>query len=60
MNKKEFFLIFLTIFLIVVAWLMVDIYHVVRQEKIKVPQLPIIKNYNLDNQILDQLGKKIP
>jgi len=60
MNKKEFFLISLTVFLIVLAWLVADIYHVSQQEKIKTPQLPVIKNYNLDSRILDQLGKKNP
>jgi hypothetical protein len=60
MNKKEFFLISLTVFLIVLAWLVADIYHVSQQEKIQTPQLPIIKNYNLDNGILDQLSKKNP
>jgi len=60
MNKKEFFLISLTVFLIVIAWLVADIYHVSQQEKIKSPQLPVIKNYNLDSMILDQLSKKNP
>jgi len=60
MNKKEFFWISLTVFFAVVAWLISDIYHVSQQQKVKVPDLPVIKNYNLESNILDQLGKKNP
>jgi len=60
MNKKEFFLISVTVFLVALAWLIADIYYVSQKEKIKTPQLPEIKNYNLTTDILDQLGKKSP
>jgi len=60
MKKKEFFLISLTVFLMVLAWLVADIYHVSHQERIKTPKLPIIKSYNLDSKILDELVKKSP
>lgn len=58
MNKKEFFLISVTIFLTVVIWLIADIYYVTQKQRIKTPNLPNVKNYNLDNEIFNQLNKK--
>jgi len=60
MKKKDFFWISLTIFIIVFVWMIADIYHATQEKKIEIPQLPNIKNYNLDVKILDQLMKKNP
>ena len=61
MNRKEVFLISLTIFLTAVAWMILDVYKI-KQEVVVSPEVfssTIIK-YKIDPHILDVIKTKIP
>jgi len=60
MKKKEFFWISLTIFVSVIVWMIADIYHAFYEKKLTVPQLPQIRNYQLNDKILNILVEKQP
>jgi hypothetical protein len=60
MNRKEFFFISLCIFLTVIAWLVADIFHATTKERLKDhPAIPVVKELQLDEGVLDQLNTKI-
>ena len=59
MNKKELLLLSIGVFLTVIAWLVADIYHAATEEKIKVrTQIPTLKKYQVDQQLLEKLRQK--
>jgi len=59
MNKKELLLLSIGIFLTVLAWLVADVYHAASEEKIKSKiEIPIIKNYQINKNILENLKLK--
>jgi hypothetical protein len=59
MNKKELLLLSIGIFLTVLSWLVADVYHAASEEKIKAKiEIPIVKNYQIDKDILDNLKLK--
>ncbi|PIP15157.1 hypothetical protein COW98_05000 [Candidatus Roizmanbacteria bacterium CG22_combo_CG10-13_8_21_14_all_35_9] len=59
MNKKELLLLSIGIFLTALSWLVADIYHAASEDKIKAKiEIPIIKNYQIDKNILDSLQLK--
>jgi len=60
MKKKEFFWISLTIFVTVIIWMIADIQHAYYKRKLKVPQLPEIRDYQLNDEILKILVEKQP
>jgi len=61
MNKKEFLLIAIGIFLTIIAWIVVDIYHIKKQINDKELTKPeVIQNYEIDKKIIDIIMKKKP
>lgn len=59
MNKKEFLIISVTVFLTSLAWLLADIYRASTEEKIKGNvQAPQIKNYQIREDVLKILETK--
>ncbi len=59
MNKKEVLFISIAIFLTIVAWMIVDLHHASTEEKIKTKiELPDLKNYNINQQILEKIISK--
>jgi hypothetical protein len=60
MRQKEFFIISLTIFFTVIAWMIADIYHIAKMEKIKLKSSEVIKliNFNIAPQIFKTLKEK--
>jgi len=60
MKKKEFFWISLTVFVSVIVWMIADIQHAFYERKVKVPQLPNIRSYQLDDKLLNILVEKQP
>ena len=62
MNKKELFLISITIFLTIIAWMLLEAYKVESAIKVeKEEMLTIRKVINLDTEILKTLkAKKTP
>lgn len=59
MKKKEYLVLSITVFLTVLAWLIADVYHAATEEKLKNrANLPNIRNYQIDNGILEILRQK--
>lgn len=60
MKQKEFFIISLTIFLTVVAWMIADIYHAAKMKRIKTttPEINKTINVNLNREIFQILQEK--
>jgi len=58
MKKKDFFLISLIIFVSVIVWMIADVYHELNKKKLKFTTLPEIKNYKLDEKLLNILIDK--
>jgi len=60
MKKKEFFLISLTLFVLVIVWMIADIYHELNKKKLEFVNLPEIKDYKLDEKVFQILSDKKP
>lgn len=61
MNRKELFYISLTIFLTIIAWLIVDIYHAATEEKIKNKiEFPVIENYQIKPEVIENIQSRKP
>lgn len=60
MNKKEIFLLSLTIFCTIIAWIIADIYHIknTQQVKLKNRDLPKKIDFFLDENIFKILKEK--
>lgn len=59
MNKKEFLILSVTIFLTAIAWLLADIYRATTQQKVKEEvQAPQIKSYQIREDVLKTLEIK--
>lgn len=58
-KQKELFYISLTIFLTIVAWIVIELYKIRTEGVIeKEVELPTIENYKLDMEVLDRLENK--
>lgn len=56
MNRKEVLVISISIFLTIVAWVMIDIYHIQQRINESVQTKPYqIPNYTMDKKIIDLL-----
>jgi hypothetical protein len=59
MKNRELFILSIVVFFTIIAWMMIDIYHI--QEKIN-EQIDIkpasIPNYQMDKKIIDMLKEK--
>ncbi len=59
MKKQEVFILSLVVFFTIVAWMLIDIYHI--QEKIN-EQIDIkpasVPNYQMDKAVIDALKEK--
>lgn len=61
MKKKEFFILSVTIFLTVIAWLIADVIHAGAEEKLKDKIIiPVTKTYVIDEKLLEILELKNP
>lgn len=61
MNRKELFFISVTIFLTIVAWVIIDAYRVDSEIKVEKEEISLIsKKLNLDTSILKKLKEKKP
>lgn len=60
MKAKELFIISLTVFLTIIAWIIADVYHIVNTEKSKNEATSIMKpiNPNINLKVFDALEKK--
>lgn len=59
MNKKEFLLITICVFVSVIMWMFADIYHKTAEERIKnKTPIPEIKEYQIAEDVLEILEKK--
>ena len=60
MNQKELFFISLTVFLTIVAWMLLDVYRA----QTSTTEMPTISaepmNYKIDTWVFDQLKQKKP
>lgn len=57
MNQKELFLLSLTIFFTIIAWLIVDVYKA-KESAMKTPNIPNQAIYTIDTQVLQKLKQK--
>lgn len=61
MNKKEIFILSLTIFLTVIAWTVSEIIHVsTKSDNQELKSLQVIKSYKLEKNIFDIIESKVP
>ncbi len=61
MNKKELFILSITVFLTVIAWTVADILHTATRElDTEVKSLQKIRSYQLDKSIFDIIESKQP
>lgn len=61
MNRKEFLIIAVAIFLTIVAWVVIDIYHIQRGSYINQEIPPVkIPQFNFDTSLFPQLLDKKP
>lgn len=61
MNKKELFILSLTIFLTIIAWTISEIIHTsTRNDDQELKSFQIIKSFKLDKDIFDIIESKIP
>ncbi len=61
MNKKELFILSITVFLTVIAWTVADILHTTTRElDTEVKSLQKIRSYQLDKSIFDIIESKQP
>lgn len=61
MNRREFFLISVGVFLTVIAWLIADVYHVSAREYGKDNlNLPLIKQTAVNKEIIEMLKGRKP
>lgn len=60
MRQKELLIISITIFLTIVAWIVSDIYHVAKTEKLGSLKSKTLEpiNINIDHEIINALEKK--
>jgi len=59
MNKKEFLLISIGFFLTIIAWLVIDIYHIQTRKEKNLGLAPIsMTDYKISKKILDILLEK--
>lgn len=59
MNRKEFLIISIVVFLSVVAWMIIDIYHVKNQPEIEREIKPVQNsNFKIDSDVLNILEQK--
>jgi hypothetical protein len=60
MKQKEFFVISITVFLTVIAWLIADIYHISTTEKVKLVNPKILKpiDININPEVIKVLEEK--
>lgn len=60
MNRKELFILSVTIFLTVIAWVVSDILHARAQEQSKLDiSVPSTKEYKIDEKIFTILGSRV-
>lgn len=60
MNQKELFFISITIFLTIVAWMLLDVYRA-QSSSFDMPVITLEQvNYKIDPWVLDQLKQKQP
>lgn len=61
MNKRELLVLAVGVFLTVIAWMTIDLYHVQNEHKldrqIKAARIP---KYNIDANVFDKLDAKTP
>lgn len=61
MNQKEILVLAVGIFLTIVAWMIIDIYHIQTQEVVDTEIKPVtIPQYKIDTHVFDDLLKKTP
>lgn len=61
MNRKEFLVISIGIFLTIVAWIIIDIYHIKSSEQKTTDFKPTtLTNYEINKKILDLVIEKKP
>ncbi len=61
MNKKEIFILSLTIFLTVIAWTIAEIIHASTKDyNQELKSLQVIRSYKLEKNIFDIIESKIP
>jgi len=59
MNRKEILIIAIGIFLTVVAWMVIDVYHIKQSPYKDLEMKPVnTTTYNIDIKVLDLLKKK--
>ncbi len=59
MNKKEVFVLSISVFLTVIAWLIADIIHASTREKAETEiSAPVTENYTIDQKIIQILESK--
>lgn len=59
MNKKELLFLSIGVFLTVIAWLVADIYHAAKEEKVKSRiEIPKLDNYKVSKELLDVIKNK--
>jgi uncharacterized membrane protein YciS (DUF1049 family) len=61
MNKKELIIISISIFCTIIAWIIVDIYHIKKTVSDKGLFKPVsLQNYEINKKIIDEVMKKKP
>lgn len=61
MNKKEFLFISIGIFLTIIAWIIVDIYHIKKKTNDeKLTKLEVMQNYDINKKIINIIREKKP
>lgn len=61
MNKKEFLIIAVGIFFTIIAWIIVDVYHINKQKRpVENMTLINVPQYQINKNIIETLLKKTP
>lgn len=59
MKRKEIFIFSIAVFLTIVAWVVIDIYHIQQKINLQIGFKPVqVPNYQMDQQVIEILKQK--
>lgn len=59
MKRKEIFIFSIAVFLTIIAWVVIDIYHIQQKINLQIGFKPVqVPNYQMDQQIIEILKQK--
>jgi hypothetical protein len=60
MNQKEILMVSIGIFFTIIAWMIIDVYHIQTQQSLQSDIKPVsVPQYKIDSTVFDTLKQKI-